>query len=272
MGRPPAASPFNGCASEPLSNPEIAAPVANPRPDPRPGAPPPGAPAPLGALPTGPRRWPKEAAGAVLQLFPRLWAEFQRLSLWVWARTRRARNPDVALAAVKLFVPLGVLAAGAIVAAILLPLGAQLVTFSLGYFFVPFLGAFAGPSIAIEQGINPWILIAFVAFAALCGCAWLAFNFDWLLRVPWFGPWLARTEAKTALRLSRHKWLGRFEFWGIALFVALPIGGASGPVGVALGRLLGMNAFFTFLSVWLGSVIQVVGLVLAAQGVLDAFF
>jgi len=114
--------------------------------------------------------------------------------------------------------------------------------------------------------------VSFVSFAALCGSAWLAFNFDWVLRVPWFGPWLARTETRTAKRLERHAWLGKFEFWGVALFVALPIGGASGPVGVALGRLLGMNAFFTFLSVWFGSVIQVVGLVLAAKGLLDWFF
>lgn len=157
-----------------------------PAPSPAPSAPP-----TVTTTPAAPRRIP-EAAGAVLALFPRLWRWFETFATWVWKRTRRARRPDVALAMVKLFGPLVVLAAGVVLALVLLPQGLELVTFSLGYFFVPFLGAFGGSAAALQQGVPWWALVSFFAFAALCGSAWLAFNFDWVLRIPWFGPRLDR--------------------------------------------------------------------------------
>jgi hypothetical protein len=74
--------------------------------------------------------------------------------------------------------------------------------------------------------------------------------FDWLF---------ARTRRKTAD-------IEKYEFWGLAIFVAIPLPATGAWTGAMAGWLLGLNFFRSLLSIFLG--VLIAGVIMTALSLL----
>jgi uncharacterized membrane protein len=72
------------------------------------------------------------------------------------------------------------------------------------------------------------------------------------------GPWLRSMHERAAVVLREYPGLRRMAFWGVALFVFLPLPGTGAVGGTFAGQLMGLSRIQTVLAIAVGSAVTLV--------------
>ncbi|MHC4449900.1 MAG: small multi-drug export protein [Planctomycetota bacterium] len=106
-----------------------------------------------------------------------------------------------------------------------------------------------------DNPLNQWQL----ALMVICMDTWvayvLAYNLQYVYKIPRVGPWLHDITNYCRYWLHEAPWIRRWAITGVMLFVMFPLSGTGAPGGAILGRILGLRARVTLLAVFCGSVI-----------------
>ncbi|MCK5773796.1 MAG: small multi-drug export protein [Thermoplasmata archaeon] len=123
------------------------------------------------------------------------------------------------------------------------------------FYTVPPLGKETIIPTRIKQGVPPFFIGFATTMIDLCFCTFLIWNYDWVKKLPVFGPALGRTEEKGRKKAKKSWWFKRATFTLTTLFVLVPFNGSGGVGGTVLGRIVGMKPYRVLLAVFIGSVI-----------------
>ncbi len=123
------------------------------------------------------------------------------------------------------------------------------------FYTVPPLGKETIIPTRIKQGVPPFFIGFATTMIDLCFCTFLIWNYDWVKKLPVFGPALKRTEEKGRKKAKKSWWFKRATFTLTTLFVLVPFNGSGGVGGTVLGRIVGMKPYRVLLAVFIGSVI-----------------
>ncbi len=123
------------------------------------------------------------------------------------------------------------------------------------FYTVPPLGKETIIPTRIKQGVPPFFIGFATTMIDLCFCTFLIWNYDWVKKLPVFGPALSRTEEKGRRKARKSWWFKRATFTLTTLFVLVPFNGSGGVGGTVLGRIVGMKPYRVLLAVFIGSVI-----------------
>lgn len=214
------------------------------------------------AVPSAPYEDPFDAAEAATERTTMGWV--RRFSRWLHV------SPSGWW--VKLLFPLAWLAGGALALTVVFwPLRYRIWSF-VGIYFAP-LGIETGiPYGLFLMDLHPLLLIAIVLYVDLFGGLFLVWNLDHLTRIPKVGGWITRVETKSAEKWAKHRRLRDLGVVGLGIFVMLPISGSGAIPGAIIGRLGGFPWGLTWLAIFVGSGIRVVGYTLAVMGIGSAIF
>ncbi len=134
----------------------------------------------------------------------------------------------------------------------------------LGYILPP-----AGKETIIPLGIAlgiPWWSVAFsIILVDLETALFMAFNFDYVHRLPILGPLIRDLTKTTEEMIARHRWLSGLYALAVILMVMVPILGSGGVRGSIAGRLLGLTPIQTILAIVTGASIGCFGIALGAD-------
>lgn len=120
-------------------------------------------------------------------------------------------------------------------------------------------------------GMPAWELAIMVFYMDVTYAYLLAFNLDYVHRLPRAGPWLERLQDYCHYWLAQQPWMRRFAFTGVMLFVMFPLTGTGAPGGSILGRLVGLGPVVTMIAIAVGSALGC-GLMAAFAARLEPFF
>lgn len=113
--------------------------------------------------------------------------------------------------------------------------------------------------------LGPWGLCV----VGLLADTWLALGLATLLaplrKLRGIGPWLLRAHQRAAEALDAYPRLRRAAFWGVTLFVFLPLPGTGAVGGTFAGQLLGLSRIKTVLAIALGSALTLAAFAALAQ-------
>ena len=123
-------------------------------------------------------------------------------------------------------------------------------------YFIPFLGYGVIISGSTLGFFDPLALFAFLTFVDCDLSLFLVWNLDHAKKIPCVGILIQRTESSGRMAMERYKWLKRFGFLGLVVFVMFPWPGTGAIVGSIVGRMLGFSAAMTFAAVMLGSFLR----------------
>ena len=123
-----------------------------------------------------------------------------------------------------------------------------------------------GIPLGISLGLNPWFtfFIAIIANALIFSPVFFALRLFYdkvLFRIPLFNKYLDN------LRKRGKPKVDKYGFWGLALFVAVPLPLTGAYTGTILAWLLGMDWRKAFLAVGLGVIIAGVVVLLIILGI-----
>ena len=91
--------------------------------------------------------------------------------------------------------------------------------------------------------------------------------FNWLKQTKTFRPMVGKMEARA---LSKREQVEKYEFWGLVLFVGIPLPGTGAWTGSLLAALLGMKFKKAFPAVLLGIALASVIMSIVSYGLLGA--
>ena len=91
--------------------------------------------------------------------------------------------------------------------------------------------------------------------------------FNWLKQTKTFRPMFEKMEARA---LSKREQVEKYEFWGLVLFVGIPLPGTGAWTGSLLAALLGMKFKKAFPAVLLGIALASVIMSIVSYGLLGA--
>lgn len=112
--------------------------------------------------------------------------------------------------------------------------------------------------IAPSSPIGPWGLAVLGLVADTLLALFLASLLAPLGRLRGVGPWLKRAHERAAEVLRDYPGFRRAAFWGVTLFVFLPLPGTGAIGGTFAGQLLGLSRTATVLAIALGSTLTLV--------------
>ena len=103
-----------------------------------------------------------------------------------------------------------------------------------------------------ELAVLGWVIELLVAVVLLASIA----SFE---RLPLAGRALQEAHVRAGDTLRAYPGLRRLAFWGVLMFVFLPLPGAGAVLGTLLGRLVGLSKSATLLAVAIGAALTVFG-------------
>ncbi|MEW6360460.1 MAG: small multi-drug export protein [Planctomycetota bacterium] len=115
-------------------------------------------------------------------------------------------------------------------------------------------------AMAKSFAVNVWLMVVITFYMEVATAVFLIPNIDLLYRVPMLGPWLDQIQLASWEVLQANAWLRRLTWFGLVIFVALPVMGTGATGGTFFGRLLGLTRFMTVLGVTVGGAIGCVAL------------
>lgn len=187
-----------------------------------------------------------------------------------------ALQPRVQQALVKLLLPFAI--AGGLAFFILEAYGQAVAnklaaTFVL-YWFNP-LGKEVGIPFALDgtvapPAIDPALAWSFIVGIDVITCLFFVWNYDYILKLPYFGRFFAWVERKGNATVVKRPWIRRLAFGGLVLYATLPLEGTGAIGGSVVGRAIGLDPVRTFFAVGLGSVVRTSVTVLIVLGALSA--
>lgn len=95
--------------------------------------------------------------------------------------------------------------------------------------------------VASASPLGPWPLAALAVAVDLAVAATLAVGLGPLGRVPWIGPTLRRGHDHAEQVLVQYPRLRRMAFWGVVIFVYLPLPASGSIGGTFVGQMLGLR-------------------------------
>ncbi len=129
---------------------------------------------------------------------------------------------------------------------------ARLGSAMVAYFFPP-LGKESVIPIAIGAGIEPLMIALTLTFIDTVVAIFLAWNFKYILKVPFFGHLLRYLEKKGKQLLREKKWVSGAAFTAVVLFVMVPFQGSGGAGASIFGNMIGMKPGRIILAVEIGA-------------------
>jgi len=98
---------------------------------------------------------------------------------------------------------------------------------------------FAG--LASGSPLGPWSLAVLALATDLAVASTLALGLGPLGRIPWFGPTLKKGHDSAEDVLKQYPRLHRMAFWGVVIFVYLPLPASGSIGGTFVGQMLGLR-------------------------------
>ena len=124
----------------------------------------------------------------------------------------------------------------------------------LAYFFPP-AGKESLIPIAISKGIPYYLIALALSFIDAMVSLFLIWNYDYAKKIPFFGYLLKYVEKKGREIISESKWLSKFTFIVLVLFVMIPFQGTGGAGATVIGRMIGMNPYKVLSAVIIGALL-----------------
>lgn len=116
-----------------------------------------------------------------------------------------------------------------------------------------------------DDPLLAYVIAGLITYMDICTAMLVAYNLDWLYRLPWVGDKLRGMAASSGEIMRAFPWIGRTTFLGCMLFVAFPVSGTGAIGGTLLGKLMGFTTRRTMSAIALGAVCGAFGLAMAAQ-------
>lgn len=121
-------------------------------------------------------------------------------------------------------------------------------------YFVPPFGKESLIPMGILAGLNPALVALSIAFIDIIIGLFLMWNFDLAKKIPVVGKWIINFEKTGAQILKKRRWIERFAFFGLVLFVIFPFQGSGGVGATILGRIMGFKPLKVWFAVIIGAV------------------
>lgn len=112
--------------------------------------------------------------------------------------------------------------------------------------------------LAPASPLGPWGLAVVGLLADTLLALMLTALLEPLGRVRGIGPWLRRMHDRANVVLREYPGLRRMAFWGVVLFVFLPLPGTGAIGGTFAGQLMGLSRILTVVGIALGSSLTLV--------------
>lgn len=135
-----------------------------------------------------------------------------------------------------------------------LPLPAFMATAGLmGAYFIPPAGRESIIPFAIAIGLPWWLIALSLTLVDVFTALVVAVNLDLASHIPVVGTWLERVTDETGEYLADHPMLRDFSFFGLVVFIFVPLIGSGGIGGSVAGRLIGLSPARVVAAMALGS-------------------
>jgi uncharacterized membrane protein len=106
-----------------------------------------------------------------------------------------------------------------------------------------------------DNPLNQWQLALMVICMDTFVAYVLAYNLQYVYKIPRVGPWLHDITNYCRYWLNEAPWIRRWAITGVMLFVMFPLSGTGAPGGAILGRIVGLRPRVTLMAVFAGSVL-----------------
>jgi len=110
-------------------------------------------------------------------------------------------------------------------------------------------------SIQLSPVVAIFLVSSSVAFVDVVSSYFLLYNFYMAKKIPLLGRWIDKSQEFGAKKMEQNEWIKRLAFYGVATFVVVPFQGSGGVGASILGRVLGMNKYYAWVSIITGSFI-----------------
>ncbi len=111
------------------------------------------------------------------------------------------------------------------------------------------------PSIHLSPVVAIFMVSGSVAFVDVVTSYFLLYNFYIAKKIPLLGKWIDKSQEFGARKMEKNEWIKRLAFYGVATFVVVPFQGSGGVGASILGRVIGMNKYYAWLSIITGAFI-----------------
>ncbi|MDT8358224.1 MAG: small multi-drug export protein [Methanomicrobiaceae archaeon] len=135
-------------------------------------------------------------------------------------------------------------------------------------YMIPPLGKESVIPMGIGLGIPWWLMALTMTVLDLLGGLFVTWNFYFSCRIPYLGPWIARTMKGGRAFFDARPWLERLYFIGLILFVMVPFESSGGISAAILGRMMGMRPVHVIACIAIGAGISCTAIALASDTVI----
>ncbi|MFW5945683.1 MAG: small multi-drug export protein [Candidatus Natronoplasma sp.] len=109
------------------------------------------------------------------------------------------------------------------------------------------------PSLQLSPVLAIFIVSGSVAFVDVVTSYFLLYNFYIAKKIPLLGKWIDKSQEFGARKMKKNQWIKRLAFYGVASFVVIPFQGSGGVGASILGRVIGMNKYYAWVSIIIGA-------------------
>lgn len=131
------------------------------------------------------------------------------------------------------------------------------------YFFPPFgkesvipitIGSLLGlQAIGLSPMVTIFLVSSTIAFIDIVTAYFLLWNFYIAKKIPYIGKWIEEFQEYGAQKMKEREWVKRLAFLGVTSFVMFPFQGSGGVGASILGRVIGMNKYYAWISIIAGA-------------------
>ncbi len=128
---------------------------------------------------------------------------------------------------------------------------------TVGTFFFAFgTGEISAIIVGSALGINPFMAALLVTFMESDISLFIAWNFDYLKKIPKIGRYIGKYEEKAGEVIKKRKSLEELGFFFIFITMFIPLHGTGAITMTLVGRLIALGHRKTWLAVTLGSLVR----------------
>ncbi|MEF8832205.1 MAG: small multi-drug export protein [Candidatus Thermoplasmatota archaeon] len=110
-------------------------------------------------------------------------------------------------------------------------------------------------SIQLSPLVAIFMVAGSVAYVDIVTSYFLLYNFYIAKKIPVLGSWIHKSQELGAKEMKQNPWIKRLAFYGVATFVVVPFQGSGGLGASILGRVIGMNKYYAWVSIMVGAFI-----------------
>jgi len=129
-------------------------------------------------------------------------------------------------------------------------------------YFLPPAGKETLIPLGIASGYSWYLMAISLTVLDVLTCMFMVWNFDLVCKAPVFGTWTMMCMKAGRKFLKRFPWVRRLSVIGLGLFVLLPFQGSGGVASSVLGKMIGLQSWYIFSAVSIGSFIGSIALAL----------